>query len=140
VSGNQAKVQELRQQEEQRRLSREDMLSARILEESYFIEALGGTVLIKSLSLRERTTIRKAAKANTPEFDEELLEVLSIIYSVKDPALTEEDVDAIRDMDSNIIDELNLHISIMNMAGYSGKDSREMENFDSPSPSVSVSE
>lgn len=139
MSGNATKVQQLRQQEEQKRLSRAEMLTARIVEEPYYIEALGGTVLLRSLTHRQRAEIRAKSGANTPEFDENMLEVLSIIYSVADPELTEADVEALRDQDSNIIDELNLQISLMNMAGYSGKASRATENSDSPSNSVNDS-
>lgn len=116
------------------------MLTARIVEEPYFIEALGGTVLLKSLTHRQRGEIRNKAGVGTDHYDESMLEMLSIVYSVVDPKLTEEDVEALRDQDSNIIDELNLQISMLNMAGYSGKASRATENSDSPSDSVNDSE
>jgi len=140
VSGNSAKIQQLRQEDEQKRLSRAEILTARITEEPYFIEALGGTVLLKSLTHRQRAEIRSKSGVGTPQYDESYLEVLSIVYSVADPKLTEEDVETLRDQDSNIIDELNLQIGLLNMAGYSGKGSRATENSDSPSDSANDSE
>lgn len=135
------KVAQLRAQEEQRRLSKEELLSVHRHQDVVPIPELGGAVVIQSLTYRERREIREKAKVGTPEYDEDLMETLSIIKSCIDPPLDEKDLERLKDQDSTIIDTLSLAVGFLNMPGRGesslGKDSRPMENSDSPSESVS---
>lgn len=143
MSGSANKVAQLRAQDEQRRLSREELLSVHRVEEEFFVKGLGGTVMLQSLTHRERQEIRQKAQVGTPEYDESLLEMLSIVNAVKDPVLTLDDVEKLRDQDSTIIDELTLEISMMNMMGreqHLGKVSRTAQSPDSQSDSQNDSE
>lgn len=135
MTGNSSKVAQLRAQEEQRRLSREDLLSVHRVEQVHEVPDLGGVVVLQSLTHRERQKLRDETKAGTPEYDEGLMEVLSIVASLKEPKLTQEDVEALRDQDSTIIDGLVMEITFLNMSGRKdlGKESSQTQNSDSAS-------
>jgi len=114
---SEAKIRALQAQEEQRRLSKEELLRPRIIEEEQEIEAMGGTVLLRSLSHKQRQEIREKTNFGKPDFDEELFTTLSIIESFVDPKLTIEDVGAIRELSAGVYDDLVMRISLLNLLG-----------------------
>jgi len=143
VSGEASKVAQLRAQEAQRRLSREELLSVHRIEKEIEIPELGGVVVLQSLTHRERARIREESHVNTPEYDEDLLTLLSIVAACVSPKLEAADVEKLRDQDSAIIDVLSIEIGLMNMAGRGnqlGKDSKETTNSGSLSDSANDSE
>ena len=132
--GRESHLKSLEAQESQRRLSKEEMLRARIVEKEEFIEGLGGTVLLRSLSHEARQEIRTKSGFQTPNWDEDLFTSLGIVYSVIDPKLTEEDIAELRKQDSQIYDDLVLKITMLNMLGRTEelkKESSETPNSDS---------
>ena len=132
--GEQAAVTELKQKEQQRRLSREDLIRPKIVEDELYIPRLGGTVKLRTLSQERRRKCRDGSGANTQEFDEDLFERLCIVYSVVDPELTIEDVDALVEQDVSILNELNVAIQILNSLGTLAglkNESSEIPNSDS---------
>lgn len=116
-----AAVSQLKVQEEQRRLSKEELLKPRIAKEEVFLESLQGTVMLKSLSHAERQKIRTEAGLGTPEWDEEKFTMLSLVYSVVDPDLTMEDLEALKEQSSAVIDELVTQVTFLNMLGQAGE-------------------
>ncbi len=136
TQGEAAHLRDLSQREEQRRLSKEELLRPRIVNRTEFIEGLGGEIVIRSLSQRQRQDLRSRSKFGTAEFNEDLLTDLSIIESIVDPKLTEADLEAIRDQDAAVYDEIVMRISLLNMMGRTDelkKDSNETPSSDSPS-------
>jgi hypothetical protein len=135
VSGKAAPhLRDVAAKEEQRRLSKEELLRPRILEEDVEIEALGGTVRIKSLSHAARQDIRTKSGWGGDAFDEDRMNCLGIVFSLVDPKLTEDDIAALREQDQGIFDELVLKISLLNMLGRTEelkKDSSETPSSDS---------
>jgi hypothetical protein len=125
---SEARINDISAREEQRRLSKEELLRPRVYEKDEFIEALGGTVRIRSLTHAMRSEIRQKAGFGTKDWDEDRFTSLGIIFSIVDPKLTEEDVESLRQVDAGVYDELVLRISMMNMLGHQeelGKDSSE---------------
>ena len=128
MSGSQAKINDLNAREEQRRLSKAELLQPRVIEKDEYIEALGGTVRLRSLTHAARTEIRDKSHFGTDQWDEDRFTTLGIIYSIVEPELTEEDIEGLRGIDANAYDELVLKISLLNMLGHQeqlGKDSSE---------------
>jgi hypothetical protein len=117
MSGSGAKVQELKRREEQSRLSKEELLRPRIVERDEYIESLGGNIRIRSLSHAARQEIRARAKFNTNEWDEDLFTNLTIVYSLVDPALTDDDITKLREQDASVYDEIVLKLTMLNMLG-----------------------
>lgn len=135
-------LQSLEASEQQRRLSRDDLLRSRIIEKQEYIHSLEGEITIRSMSVRTRREIRTKAGWGTPEFDEEVFNTWAIIYSVVDPKLTEEDVEAISEQEVAVFEEILLKLSLLNMLGRGEdlkKDSEPTESSDSPSDSASDS-
>lgn len=120
-----ATVSQLQSQEQQRRLSKEELLQPRIVKQETFVESLGGTVELKSLSHSERQRIRTEAGLGTPEWDEEKFTMLSIVYSVVDPDLSMSDLEALKEQNAAVIDELVTHITFLNMLGQAGELKKE---------------
>ncbi len=136
MSGTAAKLKDLNAREEQRRLSKEELLRPRIVRRTEFIEGLGGEIIITSLSHRQRQELHERAHVGKPDFDDDMLTTLTIIESLVDPKLEESDIEALRDQDVTVYDEIVLKISMLNMMGRTEelkKDSRETTNSDSPS-------
>lgn len=130
MSGNQH-LKALETQEAQRRLSKAELLQPKIVEEDVPIEKLGGTVRIRSLSGGLRTRIRKESGFQTPEFDSDKMELLTIVYSIIDPELTVGDLEALNAQDSGILDELSIKITMLNMLGQT----EELKKDSSPTES-----
>lgn len=117
TSGREAKVHALQAMDEQRRLSKEELLRPRIIEEEQEIESLGGTVVLRSLSHKQRQEIRQQSNFGKPEFDEELFTTLTIIESLVDPKLAAEDIEALRSQSAAVYDDLVMRISFLNLLG-----------------------
>ena len=116
-AGRESKLRDLSAREEQRRLSRDDLLRPRIIEKTQFIESLGGEVVVRSLSHELRQRLREQSGAGGAEFDEDKFTMLIIVNSVVDPKLTESDIEELRKQDASVIDELSLHLTMLNMMG-----------------------
>ncbi len=134
MAGREGKQKELEARGEQRRLSKAELLRPRIVEEDININSLGGKVLVKSMSHEARLRIREQCGFNTPQFDEDRFTMLSIMESIIDPQLTEEDLVELRKQDANVIDEIIVQISMLNMLGRTEelkKESEPTQNSDS---------
>jgi hypothetical protein len=131
-----SQVAQLEHAEAQRRAAKEDLLRPHLVKQDVFVESLGMSVEIRSLTQKQRVDIREQCGWGSEEgkFDEDKAMLLQIVACVSDPALTEEDVAALAEQSADIIDELNLHISMLNMMGRAGdlkKGSSPTENSDS---------
>lgn len=127
---------ELEAREQQRRLSKAELLRPHLAEKDVYISELDGTVRIRSLSHKQRKELQEKAGFNTPEYDDDKMTMFGIIESVIDPQLTETDVEAFREQGSGIIDQLSMEISLLNMIGGSkelGEESSPTQNSDSDS-------
>lgn len=134
AGGREGKIHDLGAREEQRRLSKTELLRPRMVEEDVFIHSMGGTVTLRSISHEARQRIRDQAGFMTQEFDEDKFTMLSIVESVIDPDLQEEDVEELRKQDASVIDELVLAVSTLNLLGRSEdlkKESETTTNLDS---------
>lgn len=118
MAGNEAKIAQLKQAEEQRRASKEDLLKPRIVREEVFLESLGLTVQIKSMSHLERQQLREQSGWGKEEgIDEGRAELLQILMCLEEPKLEMEDLEALATQDASVIDELSIRISMLNMLG-----------------------
>jgi len=134
--GREARVQALRAQDEQRRLSREQFLQPRIREEEVTVAGLGGTVVLRGITHGLRNDLRKQAKFSTPEYDDDLFTRLVMVHTIVDPELTIEDIEALMEQDSVVFDELVMHINIFALSATADalkKGSKQTPNSDSPS-------
>jgi len=138
AGGNEANKAQLRVAGEQRRASREALLRPHTRFDEPFIQSLGASVKIKSMSFARREALQDLANVDG-EFDRVKFTVLSIIECLVEPQLTEEDVEALKLQDIAIIDELSLAITYINLPGggaEEGKDnSRRTPNSASDSSS-----
>ena len=128
--GRGAKVADLKQREAQRRLSKADLLTPRIVEKEVEIVGLGGTVVIRSMSHAVRQELRNLTGWGTDEFDQDRFVCLAVVRSLVDPALTDEDVQALREQDQSIYDELEMQITLLNMIGRT----EDLKKDSSPTP------
>ncbi len=129
TQGKAAQLRDLSGREEQRRLSKEELLRPRVFERTEFIEGLGGEIVIRSLTHRQQREIREKAGFGTPDYDEEKLTSFGILESIIDPKLEEKDLERLQDQDAGVYDEIVLKISLLNMMGHSEelkKDSSEI--------------
>jgi hypothetical protein len=129
--GKEAKLRALEAQEQQRRLTREEVLKPRIRQEEVPIAGLGGTVLLRGITHGLRNDLRKQAKYGTPEYDDDLFTRLYIVHSIVDPPMTLEDVETLKEQDSVVFDELVLQINVFGLAGAAEtlkKDSKLTQN------------
>lgn len=117
AGGKEAKIHSLESREEQHRLSKEELLRPRIVEEEQEVEALGGTIVLRSLSHKQRQIIREKANFGKSDFDEELFTTLSIIDSIVDPKLSVEDIEALREQSAAVYDDLVMRVSFLNLLG-----------------------
>jgi hypothetical protein len=128
-------VRDLAAREAQQKASREMLLRPRRFRDEVFIEGIQATVTLQSLSLASRQIIQDRAQVDG-KYDEQLAGLLTIALSVVDPELTLEDVEVLKEQDVGIIDELHLHIAMMNNMGkVEGlkKESSKIETSDSDS-------
>lgn len=130
MTGN-SHLKALEQQEQQRRLSKADLLQPKIVEEDVYIEKLGGSVKIRSFTGEVRSRIRKESGFQTPEFDSDKMELLSIVYSIIEPELTKEDILELNKQDASILDDLSMKITMLNMLGQT----EELKKESSPTES-----
>lgn len=114
--GNEGQIKDLQAREAQRKASREDLLRPRRFKEEVFVEGIQATVTLQSLSQEKRQEVQEKARVNG-EMDAELAGLLTIVASVVDPELTLADVEALKQQDAAVIDELHVHIAQMNMMG-----------------------
>lgn len=141
MRGREARMKAVEAQQEQRRLSREQFLEPRIREDEVDVAGLGGSVLLRGMTHGLRNDLRNQAKYGTPEYDDDLFTRLVMVHTIVDPQLTMEDVDALKDQDSVVFDELVLHINIFSLAGAAEalkKGSRQTPNEDTASSSQSA--
>lgn len=124
-------VAQLKGREQQRRLSKEDLLQPRILKQEVFLESLQGSVVLKSLSHAERQRVRTEAGLGTDAWDEDQFTLLTIVASVEDPKLSLEDVEALKAQDAAVIDELVTQITFLNMLGQAGELKKESSEIPS---------
>lgn len=128
---NKAHLQALEAKEQQRKLSKEELLRPRLIKETVFVEGLQGEITIKSVSHAKRQELHKLAGVGTDDFDGDRLTMLTIAASIVEPELSESDVAALREQDAAVIDEISMHISALNLMGRSGelkKESSETQN------------
>jgi hypothetical protein len=122
----------LQAQNEQRRISKEELLTPKIVEREVRIESLDGTVKVRSLTFQQRQDLKQQAGVGTDRFDETNYVMLTIVESVVDPQLTLEDVEALRQQSGEIVDEISTQIMLINLIGRSG----ELKKGSSPTPSL----
>lgn len=120
MAGSQARLKALQQQQDQQRLSKEQLLTPRQLEEELTLESLGGTVRIRSLSHAQRQDIQKQSMGEDGTPDQDLATMLSLVASIVEPELTVEDIKALREQDASVIDELSISIGSLNLMGRAG--------------------
>lgn len=130
MSGNADAKRALEAQETQRRLSKAELLAPRRVEDEVTIPQLGGTVVIRSLSHRERKELQAKSGFGTDDFDEDKLTFLGIVTSVVDPELSLADVEALAEQDYAIIDTLSTYITHINLFGAAG----DLKKESSPTP------
>lgn len=147
----------LETQNEQRRLSREQLLAPRQYQEEMEIIGLGGTVIAKSLTNKDRQEIRAMSTGIWKEDgtfevraasdggvqDDERFKLLAICRSIIDPLLTFEDASLLNEQDAGVIDEIELKLSTMNLMGKASeakKESKETPSSDTDSSSPNGSE
>lgn len=136
MRGREARVQQLRAQNEQSRLSRDQFLQQRPREEEVPIAGLGGTVLLRTITHGLRKELRAKAGFGTPEWDDDHFTRLLIVHSVVDPELTEADVRTLEDQNMTVYDEVVMAITMFTMVGSAEigkKGSKPTQNSDSPS-------
>jgi len=117
MPGREGTLKALESESEQRRLSKEELLRPRIQEKTEFIDGLGGEIVIRSLSHRQRQEIHARAGVGKPDYDDDLLTCLTIVESLVDPKLEESDIQALKEQDVTVFDEIVLKLSLLNMMG-----------------------
>lgn len=134
MAGREGKLRDLSAREEQKRLTKEELLRPRRVIDDQYIAGLDGTVSLQSISHRQRQELREKAGFGTDKFNDDEFTMLSIVESIIDPKLTIEDLEALRDQDATVIDELIVYISAINMMGRAEslkKESDPIQNLDS---------
>lgn len=142
ATGREAQLKAVQAQDEQRRLSREQILLSRPREEEVDIPGLGGKVLMRTLTHGLRKDLRKKANFNTPEYDDDYFTRLVIVHTIIDPELTEADVAAFEESSIDVFDQIVMAISLFNMSGSieaAKKGSSQTQSSDIPSDSQSDS-
>jgi hypothetical protein len=140
--GREDNIRRLESRNAQKRLSKEQLLTPKIIEQDVEVESLGGTVKLRSLSAATRREIQQMAKFGSKDFDEDKLSLLAIQRSLVDPALTEEEVMQLVDQNYAVLDELNMHIQLINFMGkteQAKKGSKKTRSSDSGSSSPETS-
>lgn len=117
AKGSKSGVAALKLAEQQRRASRDDILTPQIIEDDIYLVSLDATVRIKSMSHNMRKALQDKYKFGTEEWDEEGFNMEGIVKSMMDPELTLDDVEALKEQSATVIDELINAISHLNMFG-----------------------
>lgn len=91
-------------------LTRDQFLAPSVKMEEYVIPELGGAVRLRSLTRQEQKDIARKALVDN-QTDEELLDALLIITAVEEPALTADDVGAIRNQQAGVVSRLIVKIN-----------------------------
>lgn len=135
MSGNAAKVAQLQARDQAKRLSREDLLTIRKREEEVELASFGGdTVIIRTLTARERREFREMAGYGSEEWDEDYFTALCVAASMVEPKLELEDAKVLMEQESALWDELTLNVNLINIPGAKlgvkdlGKDSKTTES------------
>lgn len=115
TGGQSPKLAAVAQNEEKRRMSKSELLQSRIREEETEIDGMEGTVLLRSLSIGARSELRERTHWGTEQFDEDEFTLLLVVHSIKDPQLTEKDIETLKEMDQSVYEMLVLKISLLNM-------------------------
>jgi hypothetical protein len=142
MTGREDNIRRLEARNAQKRLSKEQLLTPKIIEQDIEIESLGGTVKLKSLSAATRREIQGMSGFGTKDFDEDKLSLLAIQRSLVDPALTEEEVMTLVNQNYAVLDEFNMHIQLINFMGKTDqvkKGSKKTRNSGSASSSPETS-
>jgi hypothetical protein len=118
VTGNPETEARLRVADAQRRMATRDMLLGLHRQRKVeFIESLGAEVALISMGARDRDRIEKLSGYGTDEFDRTKHVMMSLITCIEEPKLTEDDIEALAEQDIRIIDELIMHITLLNIVG-----------------------
>lgn len=136
MAGREGKLNDLEAREEQKRLSKAELLRPRLVEEDVYINSLKGTIRISSISHATRQEIKALCGFGTAKWDEEKFELMGIVSSIIDPKLTVDDLEELAKQDSTVIDEIALAIATLNMLGRTEdlkKDSETTPSLDSVS-------
>ena len=111
-------LQVLEAQNEQRRLSKEALLTPRRVERDVEVTSLEGTIKLRSLTYGQREDIKqRALKVGKGQIDEDTFNLLTIVESIVEPDLGEEDILALKAQDASVIDEISMQIQFINMTG-----------------------
>jgi hypothetical protein len=132
--GGEAKLHNLRTQDAQRHLSREQFLTPRNLRQTVEIERLGGSIVIRSMSLETRERIKKECGFGSATWDDQRFTLMTIVESIAEPKLALDDLEALQKQDAEVIDEIVLAISMLNLTGKAEevkKDYEPTETLDS---------
>lgn len=131
MANREGKLRDLSAREEQKRLTKEELLRPRRVTDEQYIAGLDGTVMLRSISHAQRQELREKAGFGTDNFDEDVFTMLSIVESIVDPKITVEDLEALREQDATVIDELIVYISTLNMMGRSENLKKESDPIQS---------
>lgn len=113
---NSAELKAVAAQEEQRRLSKQQLLQAHIVEKEVEIDGIG-TIQVRSLSHKLRQELREKAGFGTEEFSDEKLTDLIIVHSIIDPDLSESDIPALHGWSTDVYDAVVTELTLLNMLG-----------------------
>lgn len=129
AKGSKSGVAQLKVAEAQRRATREDILSPQIVEEDIYITSLDAWVIIRTMSHRKRKALQEKHKFGTPEYDDEAFTFEGIVQSLVEPKLTLEDVEALKDQNAAVVDEIINNITQLNMFGRALDLKKELEKM-----------
>lgn len=135
MTGSAAQVAQLKKAEEQRRVSREDLISIHTRQEEVELAAFdGGVITLRSMTARRRRELREKAGYGGENWDEDYFTALCVVECLVEPQLNEADVAVLMEQDAGLWDELTLHVSLINMPAPKksvkdlGKDSDPIES------------
>jgi hypothetical protein len=118
VSGQPAgRLKDVSAKAEAKKLSREDFFRSRVRTVATEVNSLGGEVVLRSLTRAQVEEIQVKSHWGSPQFDQFLYECWTILLSVVDPALKEEDLDQIKDLDNSVFQDLTMEVQLLNMVG-----------------------
>lgn len=126
MTGNaQAKAQ-LHVADEQRKMATRDMmLNLHRHRKVEFIDSLGANVAFVSMGARARDRIEQEAGVGTEMFNRHTHIMLSLLECIEEPKLTEKDLEEFGDQDIRIIDELVLHVTLINTIGGDAEEAKK---------------
>lgn len=121
-----AKLKALQVADAQRRLSKEQLLTPKLQSSEEEIPSLGGTVVLRTLTYAEREEIRGKAGWQTPQWDEAKFNLLAVAKSLVEPELSLDDIEQLRNINSQVIDELIIKINLINLTGKADEVKKEL--------------